>query len=119
MSVVRTRLSDEDAERNVGRVVKTLATASGTQIQELADLLGMHLNGLSDRIAGRRQFRVAELAALARYFEVDAGVFFRPAAELVGISPALSGRRPSAGSGSSLRRSGWTYEALLYAGLAA
>lgn len=91
-------------------MVATLARARGLTVTALAQAVGLHRNRLADKIAGRQSFTETDILVLADHLGVDPGRLFEDPLELLGVSPALSGRRPSAGSGSSPRRSGCSYD---------
>lgn len=96
------------------KVAKVLLSWHGATVNELAQVLGCSQANLSMKLIGARRFRLEELAALADYFGTDPSLFMSSDLEEVlgtprdaGATREPSSRSPSAGSGSSPRRSGW------------
>lgn len=66
-------------------MVATLARAKGVTLGEVAGVLGIHRNRLTDKINGRQHFRESDIVTLADYFGVDPGrLFGDPVALLTG-----------------------------------
>lgn len=72
-------------------MVTTLARAQGVTLGEIADLLGVHRNALTAKLKGRRQFKEAEIIALAEFFGVSPGHLFEDPLELLGVGVRKSG----------------------------
>ena len=69
-------------ERNVRTIVEILMAATGTTREDLARLLDCSVSTIGGRMTGATRFTIDDLGQLARHFEVDPGIFFRPAKEL-------------------------------------
>lgn len=98
-----------DTRKRIGRMVSALASAHGIQHIEMAAELGIHRNSLSEKVAGKRRFTDEEIVRLAEMLGVPPGRLFDDPVEMLGATEPRrrsSGRSPSAGSGSSPRRSG-------------
>lgn len=81
-------------DTRVGPMIAALARAKGVSMGELADVLGIHRNRLSDKIAGRHAFRESEILAAADYFGITPGrLFGDPVALLTGGSESAWTRR--------------------------
>jgi antitoxin component HigA of HigAB toxin-antitoxin module len=68
--------SPEDTDRNVRRVVQVLMTMAEVEASDVAAYLGVGRSSLYERLSGKRRFTVAEVSKLAKFFDVDPGVFF-------------------------------------------
>lgn len=71
-------VENPDEGTDIGTVVKLLIEAHGGDYTEVANALVMSRSSLSERITGKRQWKGAELSALARFFSVSPSVFFIP-----------------------------------------
>jgi transcriptional regulator with XRE-family HTH domain len=72
--------------RPVGRMVVTLAKATGVTMATVAATLNMHRNTLAEKLAGRRPFTEDEIVLLARLFQVPPGRLFDDPLELLGAT---------------------------------
>lgn len=75
-------------------MVATLARAKGVTLGEVAEVLGIHRNRLTDKINGRQHFRESDIVALADYFGIEPGrLFGDPLVLLTGGSSSAWTRR--------------------------
>lgn len=90
--VVAGRLTDEEFDANVRRVVRTLMANRELDKESLGQLLGIGRSAAYSRLASRdpSRFSAAEIKRMAEeIFDVPVDVFFKPAEELL---PASAGR---------------------------
>lgn len=73
--------------QRIGPMVETLMTARGVTAVTLAAALKIHRNRLSDKIAGRTDFKESEILQLAAYFGVPVARLFDDPLELLGATP--------------------------------
>lgn len=78
---IRTNLADRSPtqtnfDENCGAVVKTLLAARRLPQSALVPVLGVEIHTVHRALNGDRHWRMDELDALARYFDVPVGVFF-------------------------------------------
>lgn len=75
-------LSDEDLFANVSAVARELVHITGMDPEDLGHVIGAKRATIYAKLHGSRRFTTAELARLAKYFEVPADTFFKPAGDL-------------------------------------
>lgn len=80
--------------------VKVLMAIHGIRQTELADHLGWDRTVMSNRLSGKRGWKIEDLAELAAHFSVQAGALLGDAAELIGAA----GPTQTAVNGSITRR---------------
>jgi transcriptional regulator with XRE-family HTH domain len=103
------RPSEHEADRRARTVVQVLMTTHEVDAPTMAEVLRLTRPAVTLKLRGQRRFTVAELFELAAYFGVDPQVFFEDPKELVsGRSRMSFSQSPSAESGWSPRRSGWS-----------
>ena len=73
----------DDTQRDVPRIVRTVMQYRGKKVTDLARVLYLSHGQISQRLSGKVQFRADELIALGRYLDVEPGVFFLTPQELL------------------------------------
>ena len=68
----------EETRQRIPDVLRALMAAKRRTGPEVAAAIGMSSSSFYARLNGKSAISVAELAALAAYFEVDVDVFFSP-----------------------------------------
>lgn len=77
-------LTGDDVDRNATLVVRGLMGFAGLRsAAELADVVDIKLGTLYNRLNKGKPWLASELAELARYFEVDPGIFYKDIRTLV------------------------------------
>ena len=72
----------QSLDERVGRVLLMLLGAAGEDQQDVAPVLGITPTAVSSRLKGRTPWRVLELEALAKHFDVPAEIFLRDPADV-------------------------------------
>jgi transcriptional regulator with XRE-family HTH domain len=86
MATARARFTDPDVDRTIAAAIKVRLVALDMTQQELADKVGMPINNLSGRLLGHRQFRAAELKAIADVLGVEVGKLFEDPRGPLGVA---------------------------------
>lgn len=76
----------DDTDSRVRAVVRMLLAAGNQPKDSLAETLGISRTSVYSKLSGTSAFTVAEVAAMARHFGVEPGVFF---AGPTGILPTV------------------------------
>lgn len=91
MATARARFTDSEVDETIGKTIRILMIANGMTQQTLAEAVGMPGSNLGRRLQGQRQFRPAELKAIAKALGVEVGTLFADPADLLGVRRSAQG----------------------------
>ncbi len=91
----------------ISGVLRHLALARGETVEDVAHAIGLHRVAMYRRLSGEVQWRVAEVAALARHLKVPVQVFYDGPERLLNLPERRSRQEDSRGDGAPPRPRAW------------